>query len=137
MKVITPCLKIFIVLIFLSIISSCKKEATQWKTDWSIPFVTDTISLLNLHNDSTLDNFTSSDYLVSLERELLDISLKDFFFIPDTTISQTFSPTIGIGSVPPGITFYNEVEAHELSIPNAQLKKIIVSSGQIDLKIFN
>jgi hypothetical protein len=136
-KVITPCLKIFIVLIFLSIISSCKKEATQWKTDWSIPFVTDTISLLNLHNDSTLDNFTSSDYLVSLERELLDISLKDFFFIPDTTISQTFSPTIGIGSVPPGFTFYNEVEAHELSIPNAQLKKIIVSSGQIDLKIFN
>lgn len=124
-------------LILLSVISSCKKEATRWETDWSIPFVTDTLNLYNFHNDSTLDNLTSSDYLVVFERELLDVSLNDFFFIPDTTISQTFSPTIGIGSVPPGFTFYNEVEAHELSVPNVQLKKIIVSSGQIDLKVFN
>ena len=137
MKIVTPCFKVLTLLIFISIISSCKKEATRWNTDWSIPFLTDTISLFNLHNDSTLDNFTSSNYLVNMERELLDVSLKDFFLIPDTTISQSFSPSIGIGSVPPGFTFYNEVEAHELSIPNVQLKKIIVSSGQIDLKVFN
>ena len=137
MKIVNPCLNVFIILILLSVFSSCKKEATRWETDWSIPFVTDTLSLSNFHNDSTLDNLTSSDYFVVFERELLDISLNDFFFIHDTTISQTFSPTIGIGSVPPGFTFYNEVEAHELSVPNVQLKKIIVSSGQIDLKVFN
>ncbi|MDC0302457.1 hypothetical protein OAL39_02000 [bacterium] len=137
MKIVNPCLNVCIILILLSVFSSCKKEVTRWETDWSIPFVTDTLSFYNFHNDSTLDNLTSSDYLVVFERELLDISLNDFFFIPDTTISQTFSPTIGIGSVPPGFTFYNEVEAHELSVPDVQLKKIIVSSGQIDLKVFN
>ncbi len=137
MKVVTPFLKLFTVLIFVGAISSCKKDSTRWETEWVVPFVTDTLDLYNLHNDSTLDNFSSSNYLVDLERELLDVSLSDFFFIPDTTISQSFSPTIGIGSVPPGFTFYNEVEAHELSIPDAQLKKIIVSEGEIDLTVYN
>ena len=137
MKVVTPFFKPLIVLIFLGVFLSCKKESTRWETEWVVPFVTDTLDLHKLHNDSTLDNFSSSNYLVNLERELLDVSLNDFFFIPDTTISQTFSPTIGIGSVPPGFTFYNEVEAHELSIPDAQLKRIIVSQGKIELKVFN
>lgn len=137
MKVVTPFLKLFTVLIFVGVFSSCKKDSTRWETEWVVPFVTDTLNLYNLHNDSTLDNFSSSNYLVDLERELLDVSLRDFFFIPDTTISQSFSPTIGIGSVPPGFTFYNEVEAHELSIPDAQLKKIIVSEGKIDLTVYN
>lgn len=137
MKVVTPFLKIFTVLIFVGTVYSCKKDSTRWETEWVLPFATDTLSLYNLHNDSTLDNFSSSNYLVDLERELLDVSLSDFFFIPDTTISQTFSPTLGIGSVPAGFTFYNEVEAHELSIPDAQLKKIIVSEGKIDLTVYN
>jgi hypothetical protein len=136
-KVVTPLFKPLIVLIFLGVFLSCKKESTRWETEWVVPFITDTLDLYKLHNDSTLDNFSSSNYLVNLERELLDVSLNDFFFIPDTTISQTFSPTIGIGSVPPGFTFYNEVEAHELSIPDAQLKRIIVSQGKIELKVFN
>jgi len=136
-KLVTPFFRVIIVLIFLGVILSCKKESTRWETEWVVPFVTDTLDLYKLHNDSTLDNFSSSNYLVNLERELLDVSLNDFFFIPDTTISQTFSPTIGIGSVPPGFTFYNEVEAHELSIPDAQLKRIIVSQGKIELKVFN
>ena len=97
MKVVTPFLKLFTVLIFVGAISSCKKDSTRWETEWVVPFVTDTLDLYNLHNDSTLDNFSSSNYLVDLERELLDVSLSDFFFIPDTTISQSFSPTIGIG----------------------------------------
>jgi len=67
----------------------------------------------------------------------LDISLSDFLIIPDTTIAQSFSPTIGIGSVPAGFTFYNEVEAHQLSIPDVELKRIIVSEGVIELKVFN
>lgn len=137
MNVVTPFFKTFLVLLFLSTVSSCKKEPTRWVTDWITPFVSDTLSLYNLHNDSTLDNFSSSDYLIDLNREILNVSLNDFFLIPDTTISQTFSPTIGIGSVPPGFTFYNEVEAHELSIPEVQLKKIIVSTGQIEIKVFN
>lgn len=126
-----------LVLLFFSTISSCKKESTRWETDWVMPFAKDTLSLYNLHNDSTLDNFNSSDYLVDLVRDILDVSINDFFILPDTTIIQSFSPTIGISSVPPGFTFYNEIEAHQLSIPGVQLKRIIVGSGEIEIKVFN
>ncbi len=116
---------------------SCRKESTRWETDWVIPFVSDTLNLSKLHNDSTLDNLSSSYYLVDFKRDILDVSLSDFLIIPDTTIAQSFSPAVGIGSVPPGFTFYNEVEAHELSIPGVELKRILVGDGSIELKVFN
>ena len=137
MKIVSPYVKIFILVFVLGLVISCKKKKTSWNSDWVLPFVSDTIDLSNYHNDSTLDNFTSSSYLVELERSLLDVSLNDFFALPDTTIIQSYSPAIGIGSIPPGFTFYNSVEAHEIEIPNVQLKKVIVGSGTIKIKAFN
>lgn len=116
---------------------SCKKESTSWETDWVFPFFSDTLDFSNFHNDSTLNNYSSINYLVDLKRDILDVSLSEFLIIPDTTIAQSFSPTIGIGSVPAGFTFYNEVESHELSIPDVELKRIIVNDGIIELKVFN
>jgi hypothetical protein len=127
----------FPLLVLTGITFSCRKESTRWETDWVFPFISDTLDLSNLHNDSTLNNYNSINYLVDLKRDVLDVSLSEFLIIPDTTIAQSFSPTIGIGSVPAGFTFYNEVEAHELSIPDVELKRITVSEGLIELKVFN
>ncbi len=129
--------KFFFLLVLTGTFLSCRKESTRWESDWVFPFVSDTLSLYNYHNDSTLDNLSSINYLVDLKRNILDVSLIDFLIIPDTTIAQSFSPTVGIGSVPAGFTFYNEVEAHELSIPDVELKRIIVGKGVIELKVFN
>lgn len=137
MKIVTPYLKVFILILVLGVATACKKKKTSWNSDWVLPFVSDTIDLSNLHNDSTLNNFNSSNYLVQLERSLLDVSLNEFFVLPDTTIIQSYSPTIGIGSIPPGFTFYNSVEAHEIDIPDVELKKVIVGSGTIKIKAFN
>jgi len=136
-KIVTPYLKVFILILVLGVATACKKKKTSWNSDWVLPFVSDTIDLSNLHNDSTLNNFNSSNYLVQLERSLLDVSLNEFFVLPDTTIIQSYSPTIGIGSIPPGFTFYNSVEAHEIDIPDVELKKVIVGSGTIKIKAFN
>ena len=65
MKVVTPLFNPLIVLILLGVFLSCKKESTRWETEWVVPFVTDTLDLYKLHNDSTLDNFSSSNYLVN------------------------------------------------------------------------
>ena len=137
MNINTLLYKLFLILVLTGAILSCRKESTRWETEWVFPFVSDTLDLYKLHNDSTLDNLTSINYLVDLKRDLLDVSLSDFLIIPDTTISQSFSPTIGIGSVPAGFTFYNEVEAHELLIPDVELKRIIVGKGVIELKVYN
>ena len=128
---------VFFLLVLTGVTLSCRKKSTSWETDWVFPFLSDTLSLHNFHNDSTLNNFNSINYLVDLKRDVLDVSLSEFLIIPDTTIAQSFSPTIGIGSVPAGFTFYNEVEAHNLSIPDVELKRIIVSDGVIELKVFN
>lgn len=127
---------IFYVLLLLSSGTSCKKKNTEWNSDWVLPLVKDTLNLFNYHNDSTLDN-TSNGYVVDMKRTLLDVYMSDYLKLPDTTIQQTYSPSIGIGNIPAGFTFYNAVETHDLSIPDVELKKVIVSSGSIQLSVYN
>ena len=126
---------VMIGLLYLSLLG-CTKKSTQWSSQWVFPFIKDTLDLSNYHNDSTLDD-SGLNYYVDFKRTLLDVRLVDYLILPDTTISQSFSPTIGIGNVPAGFTFYNSIETHEISIPNVELKKAIVSSGNILLKVYN
>lgn len=132
-------LKLFFVLtagLFWVCLLSCKKKSTEWSSEWVVPFVKDTLDLANYHNDSTLDN-SGVNYYVDFKKTLLDVRIVDYLVLPDTTISQIFSPTISIGNVPAGFTFYNSIETHELSIPDIELKKAIVSSGIIKMKVYN
>ena len=126
----------YVILIILIFTVSCKKKNTEWNTDWVLPLVSDTLNLSNYQNDSTLDG-SGSFYVVDFKRTLVDAYLKDYLELPDTTIHQSFSPAIGIGNIPAGFTFYNAVETHELSIPDVELKKIIISSGSIRLSVYN
>ena len=118
---------IFSFLLLMSCVLSCRKKNTEWNSDWVLPLAKDTISLLNYHNDSTLDN-SNFQYYVDFKRTILDTYISDYLELPDTTIHQTYSPSIGIGNIPAGFTFYNSVETHDLSIPDVELKKAIVSS---------
>lgn len=122
--------------LFVACILGCTKKNTEWTSDWLLPLAKDTLNLSNYHNDSTLNN-SATNYVVDFKRTILDARLIDYLSLPDTTISQSFSPTIGIGNIPPGFTFYNSIETHELSIPNVQLKKAIVYAGAIRIKVFN
>ena len=126
----------YIISIILIFAVSCKKKSTAWNTDWVLPLISDTLNLSNYQNDSTLDG-SGPFYVVDFQRTLVDAYLKDYLELPDTTIHQSFSPAIGIGNIPAGFTFYNAVETHELSIPDVELKKIIISSGSIRLSVYN
>ena len=126
----------YIISIILIFAVSCKKKSTAWNTDWVLPLTSDTLNLSNYQNDSTLDG-SGPFYVVDFQRTLVDVYLKDYLELPDTTIHQSFSPAIGIGNIPAGFTFYNAVETHELSIPDVELKKIIISSGSIRLSVYN
>ena len=120
----------------MSSIHSCRKKNTEWTSDWVLPLAKDTLNLFNYQNDSTLDA-SSDQYVVDLKRTILDVYITDYLELPDTTIHQTYSPSIGIGNIPAGFTFYNSVETHDLSIPDVELKKAIVSSGNIKLTVYN
>ena len=127
---------IFSFLLLMSCVHSCRKKNTEWNSDWVLPLAKDTINLSHYHNDSTLDN-SAAAYVVDFKRTILDSYISDYLELPDTTIHQTYSPSIGIGNIPAGFTFYNSVETHDLSIPDVELKKAIVSSGSIRLSVYN
>ena len=128
-------LSYFIILCFL--FGSCKKKDTRWNTDWAAPIVSDTLRLTNLYNDSTLVSSNQSTIDVDLTRTLLDIKLSDIIRIPDTTITQLFSPLFNLNNVQPGFTFVNSVEEHNLEITDVELKKIRIASGKIKVKVYN
>ncbi len=128
----------FLILLLLTIlICSCKKKLTTWNTDWSAPIISDTISLSNLYNDSTLVSSNQTSIDLDLTRTILNLGLSDLVGFPDTTINQSFNLNFSLSSVPPGYTFANTIEEHSFDLNDVQLKKVDVSSGSIKLKVFN
>ncbi len=115
---------------------SCKKENTVWETDWSIPVINDTLSLINLVNDSTLTE-SSGFYNVDLNRTLFDINVNELVEIPDTVISGAYSTPFSTFVVNPGIPFITEEQELELVMNDIQLKEILVKQGTIDVTISN
>lgn len=120
-----------------TILFSCRKKDTSWNSDWVAPIVNDTLSLNNLVNDSTINADLSTFYQVDLTRTIIDYGIEDFVNIPDTTINQTFVSAVPSISVPPGFSFVNQIEEHNFDVEDLQLKKIRVSKGTINLKVFN
>ncbi|MDB4324442.1 hypothetical protein N9963_03490 [Crocinitomicaceae bacterium] len=123
------------ILIFSIVLLSCKKEATIWESDWSSPLISDTLSLNNLVNDSTLAE-NSGGYLLDLDRTLFDLNITELVNIPDTTIAEDFAFS-GTLILNPGVSFVNSIEEHNINIPDVQLKEIILTNGFIDVRVEN
>ena len=128
---------IFYIGLLSFLIASCKKKDTTWNTDWATPIISDTLKLNNLFNDSTLTTTNQTTIDVDLTRTLLDIRLSDIITIPDTTITQIFSPLFSLNNVQPGTSFVNTVEEHSFDLQDVQLKKMRTSAGKIKVKVFN
>ncbi|MEN9987261.1 MAG: hypothetical protein RLZZ585_300 [Bacteroidota bacterium] len=125
-----------IILCFLIVLVSCKKEETAWNIDVEAPLLHDTLSLKNWVNDSTLTE-TNGEIEIDVTRTLLDIGLSELIKIPDTSVTQLFSPIITLNNIPPGTTFVNAVEEHSVDLDDIQLKSILVKDGRVKVKVYN
>ena len=125
-----------IVLCFLIGLVSCKKEETAWNVDVEAPLLHDTLSLKNWVNDSTLTE-TNGEIEIDVTRTLLDIGLSELIKIPDTSVTQLFSPIITLNNIPPGTTFVNAIEEHTVNLDDIQLKSIRVKDGRVKVKVYN
>lgn len=124
-------------LLVLFAFSACKKEKTTWGSDWVAPMVSDTLSLKELENDSTLVINSFANYEVNLTRTIVDLGLKDIIQIPDTSIVQVYTLSSGSINIPPGYTIVNQIEEHNLNVQGVQLKRIRVSDGLIKVTVYN
>jgi hypothetical protein len=127
-------------LLFLLIIglafASCKKRGKAiWDTDWQVPLVHDSLTMSNLVADSLL-TVVSGNYVLDIDASLFEFRLSDFVTLPDTSVQNTFNMSLNINAAP-GTSFVNNVEEHIIDLGDAQLKKIRVKEGGIQLKVFN
>ena len=125
------------VVLLLIIISACKKKVTTWEQELVSPIANDTLDLSTFYNDSTLISSIPGSLTLDLTRTIFNIGINDVVKIPDTTISQVYSPSINLSNVQPGSQFVNSIEEHSLNLEDVILKKTTLSSGTIDLKVFN
>ena len=126
---------ILILLMLASTIVSCKKEATVWESDWNAPVLCDTLSLVNLVNDTTL-SVSSGYYSLDLKRTLFDLSVNDIVDIPDTTIEQNYTTAFTF-TANPNTTFTGSAETYSLEMDDLQLKVVTLKEGYIDLHLQN
>lgn len=126
----------YFVLLLTLTMTSCKKEATVWESDWSAPVLNDTLNLANLVNDSTLGT-SGGYYTLDLKRTLFDLSIDDVVSIPDTTIDEVYVPAFLSLQVQPGTTFAGSSETHDLSLGDLQLKVITMKNGFVDFHLEN
>ncbi|AEA44892.1 hypothetical protein [Fluviicola taffensis] len=126
---------LFILLIGLAFTSCKKRGKAIWDTDWQVPLVHDSLSMSNLVADSLL-TVVSGNYVLDVDASLFEFRLSDFVSLPDTSVQNTFNMSLNI-TANPGTSFVNNVEEHVIDIGDAQLKKIRVKQGGIQLKVFN
>jgi hypothetical protein len=129
-------LRTYLLLLPLLLFFSCRKEKATWDSDWVAPLVSDTLSLKDYVNDSTIIE-NGGVYNLDLTRTIADFGIEDLIEIPDTTISQTYSIVVSSLSIPPGTSIVNQIEEHTFDLAPIELKKIRVSQGTIKLKIYN
>jgi hypothetical protein len=135
--------KIIYILLFGALITSCKKEATVWESDWNAPIVNDTLTLANLVNDSTLVESPSNFYELDLTRTLFDFDINEVVTIPDTTIEKSTDNgawanlPIPAGESLMDLADLDSIEEHELLLDDVQLKKVILKTGKFTFKIAN
>jgi hypothetical protein len=128
--------RLYFLLLSILILSSCRKEATRWNSDWSAPLINDTLTLMNWVNDSTLNVNSTGYYDVNLKRELFRFDLNSIVGIPDTTLQNNFSLAAGL-SVPPGYSFVNQTEERDLNLNPIELTRIHLKEGEISIVLKN
>lgn len=130
-------MKVCLLCLIVLVLSSCGKKQTSWENDWSFPLLDDSLTMANFYNDSTIVVDPNNSLEINFYRTLLDLSINDFIRIPDTLITQIFSPALNISNVPPGTEFVNDIQDNPLDLQGIELKKVIVKKGEIILTAFN
>ena len=122
--------------LFFAGLLSCRKENTSWSTKWSFPIIKDQLSLQNLVGDSLLQNDSSGCKLV-YEKTLYRVNLSEYLKIPDTTISSELAINFPSLNINPGTILSQKNVENEIGIGDAQLKKITVKKGKIEIILKN
>ncbi|MBU2018980.1 MAG: hypothetical protein KJ941_04975 [Bacteroidetes bacterium] len=124
------------VLLFFLIFVACKKEPFQWKSDYSVPIITDELGIEDLIRDSIFTQDAFGNYSLEINRELYKLGLNSFVGIPDTSTFSEFKSNFTV-NIPPGFTFINQVEEDELMMGEVELERVKIQTGKFHVRLEN
>ena len=127
---------IALIFIFLSALG-CRKEKTNWNSDWVVPLINDSLIIKNYVNDTTLAINSDQTIQIIAERNLIDLDLSSLIKIPDTVIEQTFQIAFPSLVLTPGSSFIDEVKEHEFAFEEIALTSARIKSGEATILIEN
>lgn len=126
---------IYISVLILSI-WSCKKEPTQWSTDWSAPLVHGQLTLEDLIPAENLTTNSANYLTVVYSNSVYSFTIDTLIDLPDTTIHQKTALNLPSVDVNPAFT-YGDVYDQAYVLDQIELKRVIVKQGELEMSIFN
>ena len=120
-------------------LASCRKEETRWRTEWKAPLAQGRLSLSNLVGDTLLSFDDGGLAHLVYENQLTNFNLDTLVRLPDTLVSENYSPDIDGGpfDLPAGITLVNETQQSTYDLGGAQIKEVRVASGGVRIELRN
>lgn len=115
---------------------ACKKESTNWTSNWAAPIVKGSLSLDDLVPAENLTN-NSENYLSIIYSDVVySFSVDTLIDLPDTIFTQKTAVSLPSVTVNPDFVYgdaYNQ--AYELD--QIELKRVIAKSGEVEMSIYN
>src|ERR1700758_3467264 len=128
--------KITLALLYVCLLSFCKRSPTTWEDDVVAPLVTGSLTLSNLFPDTVIKANADSSLKISFETALINYQLDSLIKIPDTTITTAFALPFGPAAISAGMNlYYNSTPGvpteNVYNLPSGiQLKKAIIKQGK-------
>lgn len=131
-----PSLCCTFILLFLFFLWACRKEKKNiaWENDVILPVADGTLTLANLLRAEYIKSDSSGFVSIVFQTNFYDIPVDTIAYIPDTTLINNLTIPFAMNA-PPGFTFYSSSNTTSLNVPDLQLKKAIIRSGTLHLKI--
>lgn len=127
----------YFLIVIVILVSSCKRKQAVWDTENSVPILDDTLTLNQFVQDSILTIDASNYYELAIDRTVFELKLSDFVSLPDTTVRHSYALSTSGFNVPPGASFVNNTQTHEIDLGDVELKKVRIQSGGIDISVLN
>ncbi len=133
-----PAGKIILIFFLASLLFSCRKDIGKANWDISVmsPLINTQLGINNLLTDSLLQTNPDSSVKIVYNTTLYNFSVDSLVNIPDTITRQVFHIPFDINAAP-GQQLINNTDNKNLDLGNAQITKIIIKSGYINLRTKN
>lgn len=123
-------------LVFVCILSACKKGLPTWDADYVFPIAHGSIKIQDLVKDN-IEEASDKTLIFSLSDTLFQLRLDTLLKTADTSLVDSFAWTFGAFNLFPDQQIFGGTKESVYKVKDIELKKIIIESGKIYFEMYN